>query len=61
MDQYINSLAPGRYGGNSKSVIFEHMSWIKFISTSCEIALKWMSKNTFDEKSTLVQAKAWCD
>ena len=26
----------------------------------CQIFLRWMSQNIFDEKSTLVQAMAWC-
>ena len=33
----FNSLAPGRCD-NFKSVISEHMSRIKFMTTSCEIA-----------------------
>ena len=28
--------------------------------SSCEIALKWMLQNTFDDKSTLVKVMAWC-
>ena len=36
------------------------MLWIKFMSTSWEIALKWMPLNTFGEKSTLVQVMACC-
>ena len=40
--------------------IDEHMLRIKFESTSCEIPLRWMSQNTFDDKSTLVQVMAWC-
>ena len=31
-----------------------------FMSTSCEIALKWMPQNIFDDKSTLVPVMAWC-
>ena len=45
---------------NLKSVISEHMSWISFMITSCEIALRWMQQNTFDDKSTSVQVMAWC-
>ena len=30
----FNSMAPGRCGTNFKSVIYKHMLWIKFISTS---------------------------
>ena len=50
----INSLAPMRCGNNLKNIIYEHMLGIKLMSISCEIALGWMSQNTFDEKSTLV-------
>ena len=57
----LNSLAPGRRGGHFQSVISEHLIRIrKFMSTSCETALKWMSQNNFDDKSTLVQVIAWC-
>ena len=37
-----------------KSVISEHMLvmvWIKFVSTSCDIAIIWMPRNSFDDKS----------
>ena len=30
------------------------------MSTSCEIALRGMPKNSFDDKLTLVQVMAWC-
>ena len=33
---------------------------IKFISNSCGIALRWMPKNTINDKSILVQVMAWC-
>ena len=36
------------------------MLWIKFISLFCEIALRCMSQNTFDDRSTLVLVMAWC-
>ena len=32
----------------------------KFMSTSCETALRWMPQNTFNDQSTLVQVMAWC-
>ena len=44
-----NSRTPWRYSSN-----------LKFISTSCDIALKWIAQNAFDGKSTLVQVKDWC-
>ena len=58
----LNSLAPGRCGSDFdfKSIISENMLGIKFMRTSCEIALWWMPQNTFDGKSTLVQIMAWC-
>ena len=34
---------------NFKRVISEH----RFVNTSCELALRWMPQNTFDDKSTL--------
>ena len=46
--------------GSYKSVISERMSWINFMSISCQITLRWMPQNTFDDKSTLVQVMAWC-
>ena len=30
------------------NVISKHMLWMQLMSTSCEIALRWMPKNTFD-------------
>ena len=58
---HMNSLVPGRCDSNFKSAISEHMLQIKFMSTSCEIALRWIPQNTFDvDKSSLVQLMAWC-
>ena len=57
---YINSLSHGRYNSNSESVISEYISWIKFVSTACEISPSLMPQNTFADKSTLVQVMAWC-
>ena len=51
---------PGKCHGNFKSTISEHLWWIKFMSTSCKIALRWMPQITFDDKLTLVQVMAWC-
>ena len=56
----VNSLAPGRYWKYYTSVISEHMLWIMFMSTFCEIPLRWMPQYNFDEKSALVQVKACC-
>ena len=33
---------------------------IRFMSTSCEIALRWMPQKTSADKSPLVQVMAWC-
>ena len=44
------ALGTGRCDGNFKSVI----SKLMFVSTSCEIALRWMQHNTCDDYSTLV-------
>ena len=41
-----------------KSVISKHMLRNKFMSASCEIALRWMPQNTFDDNSTLVEVTA---
>ena len=55
----LNSLAPGRCRGDFQSVIFEYMSWIKFVCTY-EFPLRWMPQNTFAGKSILVQVMAYC-
>ena len=36
------------------------MLQIKFMNTYYEIAFRWMPQYTFDVKSKLVQALAWC-
>ena len=33
--------------------------YLCLVNTSCEIPLSWMPKNTFDDKSTLIQVKSW--
>ena len=50
----FNSLAPGRYVSNFKSVNTVHMLRTKFMSTSCKIVLKWIPKNIFNE------VMPWC-
>ena len=51
MTPLINSLAPWRCSVNqNKSIISEHMVQLKFMSIICEIALKWMLWNTFDDQ-----------
>ena len=54
----FDSLAPGRCTSNF--IISQHILRIKFMSTSCEIALWQMPQNTCDNKSPLVQVMAWC-
>ena len=56
----VNSLAPGRYGSNFENVSWRHMLQMKFMSSSGELALRWMPQNTFDDKSILAQVMAWC-
>ena len=45
-----------------KSMPHNHMvmAFIKFMGVSCEIRVRWMPQNTFDDQSTLVQVMAWC-
>ena len=50
----LNSLVPGRCGSNSKSVIAEHMLWVKFMRTSFEITLMWMPHINVGDKSTSI-------
>ena len=54
----INLLAPGMWVNNFKSAIPGNVFWIKYTSTSFEIALWWIPPNTFGEKSTFVQVMA---
>ena len=54
----VNEMGDG--GCYLLSVISEHMLWVKFVSTSCEIPFKWIPHNTFDVNSRLVQVMAWC-
>ena len=41
-------------------LIFQIISVIDGWGISCELALRWMSLNLTDDKSTLVQVMAWC-
>ena len=56
----LNLLTPGRCGSNFRSVISEHMLWIKFMTTSFQIAFWRMPQKTYDDKSTLVQVMTRC-
>ena len=46
----LDSVVPGRCGSSLESSIFEHILWIKFM---CEIALRWMPQNDFDDKPNI--------
>ena len=54
----MNSLAPEWCGSNFISALSKSMLQIKFMSTACEIALRWMPHGTLEDKSTLVQVGA---
>ena len=58
---YLNSLPPGRGGSNFQNLILEHMLVIKVVGVSCEVALRWMPQNTFNNRSTLVQVINWAN
>ena len=49
----LNSLVPGICDSKFKIVISELMLCIKFMSSSCEIPLRWMPQNTPDDESKL--------
>ena len=55
----INSLAPGRFQFNIRKVIFKRTLVNGGWGISYEIALRWMSQDLTDDKSTLVQVMAW--
>ena len=56
----INSLAPGKFEWNFRYSILQIISVIDSWAISCELALRWMSLDLTDDKSTLVQVMAWC-
>ena len=56
----INSLAPGRCGCISKNGIFNLILLIVIFRSLHDNALRWMSQDLTDDKSTLVQVMAWC-
>ena len=56
----FNSLAPEGCSNDLKHVISTHMLWINFMGTFYETVHKWMSQNTFDEKSTSIQVISLC-
>ena len=56
----LNSLTPGRFEQNFRSVIFKLISVTDGWGISCKIALRSMPLDLTDDKSTLVQVMAWC-
>ena len=54
------TLAPGRFEWHFRDVMFKLISVIDGWSISCEIALRLLSLEFTDDKSTLVQVMAWC-
>ena len=54
-----NSLAPGIYDGNFKSIVFELIIQDSSWGTCSEIALMRIPQNLINEKSPLVQVMAW--
>ena len=56
----VNSLAPGKFEWNFRNVISKQILVIEGWDICCKIALKWMSLDFTDVKSTLVQVMAWC-
>ena len=55
----INSLAPGGFDYSLKLVNFKLISTMNIWGIFCEMAIRWMSQNFTDHKSTLVQVMAW--
>ena len=56
----FNSLTTGKFEWYFRYLIFQMISVIDGWGISCELALRWMSLDLTDEKSTLVQVMAWC-
>ena len=56
----VNSLAPGKFEWNFRYLIFQIIAVTDGWVISCEHALRWMSLDLTDDKSTLVQVMAWC-
>ena len=56
----FNSLPPGRSWCGFENVIFNLALLIDIFKSSYDNVLRWMPQNLTDDKSTLVQVKAWC-
>ena len=59
-NNYLNSLAPGRFHFNFRQAIFKLILVNGGWGISHEIALRWMPLDLIDDKSTLVPVMAWC-
>ena len=55
----FNSLDPGKSEWHFRYLILQIISVIDGWGISCELALRWMSLDLTDDKSTLVQVMAW--
>ena len=57
----ISSIYAGRCGNNYyEIVIFKLILWIKILSALYKFIIRWMPRNSVDEKSTLVSVMLWC-
>ena len=56
----FNSLVPGKFEWNFRYLILQIISVVDGWGISFELALRWMSLDLTDDKSTLVQVMAWC-
>ena len=56
----VYSLALGKFKWNFRYLIFMIISGIGGCGISCELALRWMSLDLTDDKSTLFPVMAWC-
>ena len=56
----LNSLIPRKFEWNFRYLISHIISVIDGRVTSCELALRWISLDLTDDKSTMVQVMAWC-
>ena len=56
----FNSLTPGRFGCNYEYSKFNLALQSDIFRSSYDKALRWMSRDLTDDKSTSVQVMAWC-
>ena len=59
VEKLFISLAPGKFEWNFSYLIFKKILMIASWSISCELALIWMLLDLTNDRSTLVQVKAW--